>query len=98
MKTPKLKRLSRAAALVVSGVVVFQFGLGTCVSLSNWFNPCQTVLTGATCQQQTLDFLNSDIPNFSYDPSCTIPGACGDLPFADFSGGLFGTGPGVRPP
>ena len=91
---PAKRRVLRVALLIGSGAMVFQFGLGACVELANFINPCTTVL--ALCDQQDLDFLTHTIPDFEFDPSCTIPGQCGDLPFEDFSGGLFGTGPGVR--
>ncbi len=82
------KKLTRAVLAIASGAMMFQLGVGACVRAAQIFNPCETVLAG--CTQQQLDFLSRSIPDFTYDPSCTIPGQCGDLPFADFSGGLFG--------
>jgi hypothetical protein len=87
--------MKKLCVLLASGGFVFQFGIGACIELSNYLNPCGTIL--AICTQQDLDNLNHTIPDFNYDPSCTIPGECGALPFENFSGGLFGSGPGVRP-
>jgi hypothetical protein len=83
------------AAVLAGGVAVFQLGIGGCIRLGQIINPCETVL--AQCTQQQIDFLVHSIPDFIYDPTCTIPGACGELPFANFSGGINGTGPGIRP-
>lgn len=47
------------------------FQLPSCSGLLTTFNPCGTVF--AFCNPQEIDALFGDIPDFSLDPSCTIP-------------------------
>ncbi len=88
MKRRILRRFRTAGLMILSGSMTFQFGVGACRGLTEFFNPCGTVF--AFCAAEDVDFLNRTIPDFEDDPSCTIPFACGDLP--------FGSGPGPRPP
>ncbi len=79
--------LRTAGTLLLTGAAIFQFGLGACADLTAFLNPCGTLL--ANCTAEELDTLRFSVPDFQNDPSCTIPGACGDFP--------FGSGPGPRP-
>ena len=92
--------------LVAAGVLsacVFQFGfLPSCKGLLTTFNPGGTILGSVTPEE--IDLLFVDIPEYEYDPTCTIPGfgfdagatgnvasgACADRP-------VFPSTPGNRP-
>lgn len=39
------------------------------------FNPCGTILN---CDPVEWDLMFHDFPDWSIDPTCTIPGLCGD--------------------
>lgn len=88
MKKTILRRSRSLGLVVLSGSMMFQFGIGACRGVTEFLNPCGTVFS--FCDAEDLDFLNRTIPDFEDDPTCTIPFACGDAP--------FGTGPGPRPP
>lgn len=81
------RRSAKLAAMLLSGGITFQYGIGVCRDLTWYANPCGNVF--AFCTEEELDRLNNPIPDYENDPSCTIPGACGEQPFP--------TGPGPRP-
>ena len=87
MKLNLRQRVRMSGLLLLTGSITFQFGIGACRGLTEFFNPCGTVF--AFCDAEDVDFLNRTIPDFEDDPTCTIPFACGDSP--------FGSGPGPRP-
>lgn len=84
-----------AAAILTA--TVFQSLGGACEYALTRFDPCGTIL--ANCQPGTFDLLFSDVPNFTLDPTCTIPGQCDDPvdgfdgPFSDFGPGFLNEGP-----
>ncbi len=81
-----MKRTRFAATFLIAGSFLPQFLGFSCNDLQDLLNPCIVL---ATCTPEEFDILNNPIPDFENDPSCTIPGACGDPPFP--------TGPGPRP-
>ncbi len=90
-------RVRAGTLLLLSGTMTFQFGIGACQDLTQFFNPCETVFPGSDapgggiCDEEDLDLLNGTIPDFQNDPTCSIPFACSDdPPFGSF-------GPGPRP-
>lgn len=87
MTMPVLRRLAKTSMLFLSGAATFQYGIGSCRGVTDFLNPCGSIF--AFCTAEELDRMNNPIPDYENDPSCTIPGACGDQPFP--------TGPGPRP-
>jgi len=82
---------------------VFQLGfLPSCEGVLTTFNPGGTILGSVTAED--IDLLFTGIPDWEYDPTCTIPGfgfdpdtagavpsgACADQP-------VFSNSPGIRP-
>ena len=75
-------------------------GIPSCQGLLTTINPCGTVF--AFCTAEELDALFGDIPDFSLDPTCSIPffgldpansgvvGTCSTV-------NVFNTTPGPRP-
>jgi len=86
-----MTRMRRFGVLIMLGGFVFQFGIGACDNLARLANPFGTVLTGSPLLVDV-----SEIPDFTNDPSCTIPYACGEPPYGSVSSGVAGTGPGPR--
>ena len=65
------KRLLAAAAVL--STCVFQFGfLPSCEGVLTTFNPGGTILGSVTAED--IDLLFTGIPEWDYDPTCTIPG------------------------
>jgi len=61
------------------------FDIGCVGKVANNFNPCGTILN---CDPAEYDLIMMDtVPDWDLDPTCTIPGMCGDgiFPF-DSSG------------
>lgn len=78
-----------AASALMGGV----YGVEGCASavLHN-VNPCGTILN---CDPIEYDnALNDHFPDYSKDPTCTIPGFCGGTPFP----GTGGAGGNTNPP
>lgn len=57
-----------ALSLLLTGTA---FQIPSCSTLLTVFNPCGTVF--AFCNAREIDALFGDIPDYSLDPSCTIP-------------------------
>ena len=78
--------------MVCSSGTVFG-GLSSCYNragnLTRVFNPCGTIFD--FCEPEDIDLLFAEVPDWDVDPTCTIPGACGD-PFP-----IFPVTPGERP-
>ena len=85
------RRARAGTLLLLSGAMMFQFGIGACSGLAQFLNPCETVFPADVCTVQDFERLNGPIPDFQNDPTCTIPFLCSpDPPFGTF-------GPGPRP-
>lgn len=95
------RRLFVAGALLSAGV--FQCGLlPSCEGVLTTLNPGGTILGSVSAED--IDLLFTDVPDWEYDPTCTIPGfgfdpgaagavpsgACADQP-------VFSNTPGIRP-
>ena len=92
------RRLLAAAGVLLA--CVFQFGfLPSCEGMLTTFNPGGTILGSVTAED--IDLLFVDIPDYEYDPTCTIPGYgfdpdnlgagnCAPQP-------VFPSTPGIRP-
>ena len=77
MHTRSKNRLSRHgvqrwyAGLVVLTTGTAFIGIPSCRGLLTTVNPCGTVF--AFCTAEELDAFFGDIPDYSLDPTCTIP-------------------------
>ncbi len=74
------KHSVRMLALLTAGAL-FQFGfVDSCddrfIQFTRIFDPCGTVL--ANCTPGSFETNAADIGDFCVDPSCTIPGGCGN--------------------
>ncbi|UCC30123.1 MAG: hypothetical protein JSU86_18235 [Phycisphaerales bacterium] len=73
------QRLRRLAGLILGGVFILGF-LETCdnrlVQFTRYVEPCGTFL--ANCQPGDFEVNRADVGDFCVDPTCTVPGACGD--------------------
>ncbi|GJM25106.1 MAG: hypothetical protein DHS20C16_15210 [Phycisphaerae bacterium] len=76
-----------AMSLLLTGTA---FQIPSCSTLARVFNPCGTVF--AFCNARDVDALFGDIPDYSLDPSCTIPFFGIDN---DGGGGTTGGGGGI---
>ena len=70
------RRLAGRRIMAITAVLsacVFQFGfLPSCKGVLTTLNPCGTIL--GFCEPEEIDLLFADVPDFSIDPTCTIPG------------------------
>lgn len=73
------QRLRRLAGLILGGVFILGF-LETCdnrlVQFTRYVEPCGTFL--ANCEPGDFEVNRADVGDFCIDPTCTVPGACGD--------------------
>ncbi len=73
-------RIMKSAILIASGCSLMGF-LDTCndrlVTFTQFIDPCGTFL--ANCTPGFFQVNAADIGDFCVDPSCTIPGGCGNL-------------------
>jgi len=63
-------RVAVAVAVSVGSGVVFGF-LPSCETTLTTLNPCGTIF--AFCEPYEVDQLFADTPDYSLDPTCTIP-------------------------
>lgn len=77
------RRLTLTAALLSTGVIPLIPFLPSCEALVNRFEPCGTIFGNCVPGDFQLQF--ADVPDFTFDPSCTIPLQCGVNPFQDIS-------------
>jgi len=81
--------------------VTMQLGwIPSCETIATTVNPCGTVL--GFCNQEDVDLLFADIPDYELDPTCTIPFYGLDPDNAGTAGGcantdVFPNTPGNRP-
>ena len=61
-------------------------GLGCIEKVANSYNPCGTILN---CDPAEYDLMMNNFPDWSLDPTCTIPGRCGGV--FPYSGGTTTT-------
>ena len=76
-----IRRSWKYAACLTLGAV-FQLGfLESCddrlVAFTRFIDPCATFL--ANCQPGDFEVNAADIGDFCVDPTCTIPGGCGNV-------------------
>lgn len=73
------QRVRRLAGLILGGVFILGF-LETCdnrlVQFTRYVDPCGTFLAG--CEPGDFEVNRADVGDFCIDPTCTVPGACGD--------------------
>lgn len=87
-----MNRLNRwfqvvAASLFMGSVFSFP-GEGCASTVLHNVNPCGTILN---CDPVEYDnALNDHFPDYSKDPTCTIPGFCGGTPFPATGGPIIG--------
>lgn len=95
----KVDNQSRKRRGLRAGVATLFLG---CVFQLGWIPSCEGILTTVelcgtvlgNCQPGTFDLLFADIPDYDVDPTCTIPGGCGNDPFVD---PFVNQGPGAGP-
>jgi len=68
----------------------FQPGLGCLGRVARNVNPCGTILVCDPLEYDLLFNNENDWPNWDVDPTCTIPGFCGNTPFPPSTGGGVG--------
>jgi len=64
--------------LLVAAAFLGSMGqLGCVTAMAKSFNPCGTILA---CDPYEWDLmmLNGNFPDWDLDPTCTVPGSCGD--------------------
>jgi len=77
------KWLQLVLATAVMGTT-FQLGVGCLSRVAQAVNPCGTILN---CDPLEYDLAFQDwVPNYNIDPTCTIPGLCGNTPFPPAGG------------
>lgn len=65
-------------ALVLTAGTLMQLDMscsGVAQKVTHSINPCGTVFN---CDPEEYDLLTTDFPNWELDPTCTIPGQCGN--------------------
>jgi hypothetical protein len=75
-QTMRYQRVVLAALVVSAGMLAGVTCEGLGQKLVHNVNPCGTVLN---CNPVEYDLLTTDFPDFSIDPTCTIPGQCGTV-------------------
>ena len=94
------RRLLVAAAVLLAG---YTYGcVPSLQGLLTTFNPGGTILGSVTAEQ--IDTLFVDVPDYEYDPTCTIPGyGFNSTSTSSVNGGTCATAPvwphtpGIRP-
>lgn len=75
-RRPRWVRLA-PAVLVIPGILGF---LGSCddrlIAVTRFVDPCGTFL--ANCDPGDFEVRRADVGDFCVDPTCTVPGQCGD--------------------
>jgi hypothetical protein len=74
---PKLMQQMFRIAIVLMAGTLMQFNFtctGAAERLANNVNPCGTIFN---CDPVEWDLLRTPFPDWSIDPTCTIPGQCG---------------------
>jgi hypothetical protein len=92
------RRVFAGLAVVTTGMTFI--GIPSCEGLLTTVNPCGSVF--AFCTAEELDAFFGSIPDFSLDPTCTIPYFGLDPANQGVAGGcatvnVFNTTPGPRP-
>lgn len=66
--------MASSVAGTVMGTGCLEMAVNNTGRLANYINPCGTILN---CDPFEYDLLNTSWPDYTVDPSCTIPGMCG---------------------
>ncbi|MCK4660411.1 MAG: hypothetical protein KAV82_12885 [Phycisphaerae bacterium] len=101
LKGRRVRRLLTALAVLSAGA--FQFGfIPSCESALTTLNPGGTIL--GSVSPEDIDLLFTSIPDWGYDPTCTIPGfgfdpeSAGAVPSGECADQpVFPHTPGIRP-
>lgn len=84
--------------MAIGGGTVFQL-FPSCERILTTVNPCGTIF--GFCSPSDLDALFTTIPDYDYDPTCTVPGygwnVVGDNPNGCAGGLIYPTTNGERP-
>ncbi len=88
-------RMQAVMGVLAAGSMLWAIG-GTCHDVATYVNPCGTILNCDPVQWE-LAIANTEYPDWSMDPTCSIPYQCGANPYSQLSGGITGYGPGPRP-
>ena len=74
------KKCRAAAALILGSLFMSDF-ISSCddrfIQLTRFVDPCATFL--ANCQPGDFEVNNAPIGDFCVDPTCAIPGGCGNV-------------------
>lgn len=81
-----------AAALLGT---TFQAGTGCIGTIARNVNPCGTILVCDPLEYDLMWTDQSDWPDYNIDPTCTIPGECGETPFPPAGSGTSASGVGT---
>ena len=79
-------RFGRVALVISAGMLAGTLpgvpGVGCAGRVARNFNPCGTILD---CDPVEYDLMMNPFPDWSLDPTCTIPGQCGNgvFPFGE---------------
>ncbi len=80
MQQQRVGRMTRVAMIVsttlLAGTLMGMPGIGCAGRVANNFNPCGTILD---CDPLEYDLFTHRFPDWSLDPTCTIPGMCGGV-------------------
>ncbi|MGB2987206.1 MAG: hypothetical protein WBE26_15155 [Phycisphaerae bacterium] len=72
------RRLKALAGLILGGIFMLGF-LGECddrlVKMTRYVDPCGTLLN---CTPGTFEVNAAEIGDYCIDPTCTVPGQCGE--------------------
>jgi len=84
-----VRKLLTSAALGLSGGVTLLW-IPSCETVLTTFNPCSTILE--FCDENDIDLLFADVPDYELDPTCTVPYLAGCS-----TGNIYPDSPGARP-
>jgi hypothetical protein len=92
-----MKRMTKIQAILrVSLAILFigtTFQAGCLGTLMRNFNPCGTIIECDPLEYDYLAYgLPENAPDWDLDPTCTLPGFCGPVPFPFGGSGTAGTG------
>ncbi len=79
--TIRMRKIVAGTAVLVAGTAL-QFGfVSGCndrlLGLVDYVDPCLTIL--GNCLPGSFQAINAAIGDFCIDPTCTVPGGCGDV-------------------
>jgi len=71
---PGVRRRLLMRAALLSGCVFALISSTQCEWMFERFDPCGTIL--GNCEPGSFQLQFADVPDFDFDPTCTIPGQC----------------------